>query len=357
MPRFRWILALVLAAGAALLVTYRAEVAMWAMQRALDRNFTADPLAELPDGLHLAVCGAGAPLPAAERSGPCLGVIAGDRLFVVDAGSGGARNLQRMGFSAGRVGAVFLTHFHSDHIDGLGELAMLRWTGGGHDAPLPVYGPAGVEEVVAGFNQAYSLDAGYRTAHHGATVVPPAGAGSRAHPFEAPAPGERITVWEGDGVTVTAFTVPHDPVTPAVGFRFDYAGRSLLISGDTRRSDTVAAAAEGVDLLAHEALAAHLVGLMTRAAERAGQDSVAKITRDILDYHTTPEEAAAIAEQAGAGHLLLYHIVPPLPLPGLDSAFLDGVAEIYAGPVTLSRDGTFVSLPAGSDAIDVTNRL
>ena len=73
-----------------------------------------------------------------------------------------------MGFNAGAVEAVFLTHFHSDHIDGLGELAMLRWTGAAHTAPLPVHGPAGVERVVAGFNEAYALDAGYRTAHHGA---------------------------------------------------------------------------------------------------------------------------------------------------------------------------------------------
>jgi len=269
MPRFRWMLALVVAAGVALLVTYRAEVAMWVMERALDRNFTADPIAELPDGLHLAVCGAGAPLPAAERSGPCLGVIAGDRLFVVDAGSDGARNLQRMGFGAGRVDAVFLTHFHSDHIDGLGELGMLRWTGGNHDAPLPVYGPAGVEQVVTGFNQAYALDAGYRTAHHGAVVAPPGGAGMVAQPFDAPAGSERTTVWEGGGVTVSTFSVPHDPVTPAVGYRFDYADRSLVISGDTRRSDTVTAVSAGVDLLAHEALAAHLVDLMTRAAEGA----------------------------------------------------------------------------------------
>jgi len=283
MPRFRWLLAFVLAAGAALLVTYRAEVATWVMQRAMDRNLAADPIAELTDVLHLAVCGAG--------------------------------------------------------------------------SPLPVYGPAGVEQVVSGFNQAYALDAGYRTAHHGATVAPPGGAGMVAQPFAAPPAGERVTVWQGGGITVSTFPVPHDPVAPAVGYRFDYAGRSLVISGDTRRSDTVTAVADGVDLLAHEALAAHLVGVMTRAAEHAGRDNVATITRDILDYHTTPEEAAAIAAEAGVGHLLLYHIVPPLPLPGLDVAFLEGVAEIFAGPVTLSRDGTFVSLPAGSAAIDVSNRL
>ncbi len=355
--RLKWILVLLVAGGAALLVTFRAEVAMWVMGRTLEQNLARDAVAELPDGLHLAVCGAGAPLPDADRSGPCLAVIAGRRLFVVDAGSGGARNLQRMGFNSGSVEAVFLTHFHSDHIDGLGELAMLRWTGAAHTAPLPVHGPTGVERVVAGFNQAYALDAGYRTAHHGAGVAPPSGAGAAPVTFEVPEDDSRVTVWESGGITVSAFPVPHDPVVPAVGYRFDYAGRSLVISGDTRYHPPLAEHAAGVDLLAHEALAPQLVGLINRAATATGRTGVAKITADILDYHTTPEEAARLAAAADAGHLLLYHVVPPLPLPGLDTAFLEGVAEVYAGGVTLSRDGTFVSLPAGGSAIELGNRL
>ncbi|MAT83436.1 MAG: MBL fold metallo-hydrolase [Gammaproteobacteria bacterium] len=355
--RLKWILVLLVAGGAALLVTFRAEVAMWTMGRVIERNLAQNAVTELPDGLHLAVCGAGAPLADADRSGPCLAVIAGGRLFVVDAGSGGARNLQRMGFNAGAVEAVFLTHFHSDHIDGLGELAMLRWTGAAHTAPLPVHGPAGVERVVAGFNQAYALDAGYRTAHHGAGVAPPAGAGAAAVAFEAPENDARVTVWEGDGITVSAFPVPHDPVAPAVGYRFDYGGRSLVISGDTRYHPPIAEHAAGADLLAHEALAPQLVGLINRAATATGRTGIARITADILDYHTTPEEAARLAAAAGVDHLLLYHIVPPLPLPGLDKAFLEGVAETYGGGVTLSRDGTFVSLPAGGSTIELGNRL
>lgn len=357
MRRIKWLFVLLVAASAALLVTFRAEVAMWAMARAALDAMSTDAVAELPEGLHLAICGAGSPMPDADRSGPCLGIIAGERLFIVDAGSHGARNLQRMGLPAGRIEALMLTHFHSDHVDGLGEMAMMRWTSGGHTEPLPVYGPPGVEQVVDGFNQAYAQDAEYRTAHHGAEVAPPGGSGSSARSFALPQAGNESVIIDDAGLRVSAFAVDHAPVSPAVGYRFDYAGRSLVISGDTRPSDEVLRMAQSVDLLAHEALAAQLVGILNQSAQKAGLRNLAHITQDILDYHTTPEEAADIAHRAGARHLLLYHVVPPLPLPGLAHAFVDGVRDIYSGPVTLSRDGTLVSLPANSADILVSERL
>jgi len=357
MRRLKWTFIVLVAASAALLVTFRAEVATWLMSRAVLDAMSTDVIGELPAGLHLAVCGAGSPLPAVDRSGPCLAVIAGDRLFIVDAGSNGARNMQRMGLPMGRIEGVFLTHYHSDHIDGLGELAMLRWTTCSRSEPLPVHGPPGVADVVAGFNQAYAHDAGYRTAHHTAAVAPPEGQGTAAQPFTMPDPGQETVILEADGVRIMAFAVDHAPVTPAVGYRFDYAGRSLVISGDTTPTNEVVRMADSVDLLAHEALAAQLVGVLNRAASRTGRSNLARITHDILDYHTTPEEAAEVASRAGARHLLLYHIVPPLPIPGLESAFLDGVSDAYTGPVTLSRDGTFVSLPADGRDILVGERL
>jgi ribonuclease Z len=346
----------VLLLAAVALYAARAPIALRVMERVLARNMAADPIAALPDGLHVLLCGAGGPLPDPVRSGPCAAVIAGGTLVVVDAGTGGARNLQRSGFTPGRLDAVFLTHFHSDHIDGLGEMAMLRWTGGAHTEPLLVIGPAGVEEVVAGFDRAYVQDARYRTAHHGPTVAPPSGAGMTAQPFALPALGEAPTVFEKDGLRVEAFAVEHDPVRPAVGYRFEYGGRSLLVSGDTRKSANLEAQARGVDLLVHEALAAQLVGRMHDAALSAGRANIAKITDDILSYHTTPVQAADIANAAGVKHLLFYHVVPPLPLPGLDKVFLEGVSDAYSGGVTLGRDGTFISLPSGSDAVEVSTR-
>jgi ribonuclease Z len=118
-------------------------------------------------------------------------------------------------------------------------------------------------------------------------------------------------------------------------------------------SSPVTTAGTSVDLVVHEALSRELVGVMHEAAVAAGRQSLAKITDDILDYHASPVEAAEIAEAAGAGHLLFYHVVPPLPLPGMASVFLDGVSGAFSGGVTLGRDGTQISLPAGSRDIVV----
>jgi ribonuclease Z len=291
-------------------------------------------------------------MPDPSRSGPCVAVVAGKRLFVVDAGTGGVRNFNLIGLAANDIEAQFLTHFHSDHIDGLGELALQRWIGSDNAAPLPVYGPEGVEHVVTGFDLAYRDDQGYRTAHHGTTVANPVSAGMRARPFETPEYGKEVVVLDDGGVKVTAFKVPHDPAKPAVGYRFDYGGRAVVISGDTAKSPEIARMAQGADLLVHEALSRELVGAMNEAAQETGNASIAKITADILDYHASPVEAAETAQEAGVGHLLYYHIVPPLPVPGLDVVFLDGVSEAFDGGVTLGVDGSSVFLPAGSDAIE-----
>ena len=99
---------------------------------------SADPLAALPDGLHVGLCGAGSPFPDDLRSGPCTAVVAGRRLFIFDAGSSAARNIARMRLNAGQIEALFLPHYHSDHNDGLGELMLQRWIQRTAKAPLPV---------------------------------------------------------------------------------------------------------------------------------------------------------------------------------------------------------------------------
>jgi ribonuclease Z len=352
----RWQVVLGLVALSALVIyVLRGPLALQLMGVALPRMMAADPIGDLPDGLHLTLCGAGSPLPDPKRSGPCVGIVAGGKLFVVDAGSGAARNLNAFGLPAGQVEAVFLTHFHSDHIDGLGELALQRWAGGvAATEPLPLFGPDGVQNIAEGFNQAYQADTRYRVAHHGESVMVPSASGLSARRFATPEPGRPTVVWDRDGVKVTSFRVNHAPIDPAVGYRFDYAGRSVVISGDTIRSPEIERMSEGVDLLVHEALAPQLVGMMAQAASDAGLTKRAKIVNDILDYHASPVDAAESAEVAGVGHLLFYHVVPPLLLPGMDAVFLDGVDDAFAGEFTLGQDGTRVSLPAGSTAIEVS---
>jgi len=343
----------VVVAIAAVLVVwlFRSTIAVRVMSAAVENGLLADPIGDLPDGLHVTLCGAGGPFPDPARSAPCVAIVAGPSLYLVDAGSGAARHLVRVGFQPGQVEAVFLTHFHSDHIDGLGELGVVRWVGGSHRLPLPIYGAEGVSEITRGLNQIYRLDSVYRTAHHGPEVLPPTGSGFRAREFREPAPGESNVVFEKDGLRVTAFKVEHPPIVPAVGYRFDYKGRSVVVSGDTSKSANLERFASGADLLVHEALSPELMGVLQHAAEAAGNEAIAKISVDVLDYHATPVEAAESAQSAGVGHLLYYHIVPPMPIPGLDSIFLGGVNDAYDGPVTLGRDGISFSLPAGSDEI------
>lgn len=344
----------IIAGGAAYM--FRAQIALALMQRTLERNMGTDAIAELPDGLHVGLCGAGAPMPAADRSGPCVVVIAGKRMLVVDAGTGGVRTLARMGLQPGAVERVLLTHFHSDHIDGLGEMMLQRWVGAANSAPLPVHGPAGVDAVVEGFNMAYANDKGYRVAHHGEAIAPPAGFGGAAQPFELDTAGNAIVLNDG-GLTIEAFKVEHAPVEPSVGYRITYKGRVAVISGDTKKSLAVEQRAAGVDLLVHEALSPNLVGLIGDAAAKNGRKNIAKIMHDILDYHTTPEEAAEIAAKAKVKALLLYHIVPPLPLSALEGPFLGNARTIYTGPLYVGRDGDFVTMPAGTTEVIFSNRL
>jgi len=324
------------------------------MEKGLETRMGANIVDTFEDGLHLALCGAGGPMPAPHASGPCVAVVAGKQLFVVDAGTDGLRNMGRMGYPLGNIEAVFLTHFHSDHIDGLGEMATIRWASAANTSPLPVYGPDGVQRVVDGFNTAYSFDAQYRHDHHGDTVAPLSGAGMVARTFAKPEAGELVTLYSNEDLKIEALAVDHSPVEPAVGYRFTYKDRSLLITGDTIKLANIEEFARGVDLLVHEALAPNLVGMMHDAAAKSGNQIMAKITDDILTYHASPVEAAETARDAGVGHLLYYHIVPPLAFPGQDILYLNGAQDIFPD-YTIGQDGVSFYLPSGSKEIIITS--
>ncbi len=330
---------------------FQVEIATALLTRFVAERVGRDITADLPDGLSVALCGTGSPLPDAHRAGPCSVVIAGKRIFVIDAGEGGGRNIALMGIPNGRIEALFLTHFHSDHTDGIGPMMLLRWTGGSATTPLPVHGPQGVEAVIAGYDAAYRTDNGYRTAHHGPKIAPPSGAGATAIPFPVPPPGQAVVVIEEGGLKVTAFQVDHGPVKPAIGYRFDYKGRSIVFSGDTAPSPSLVRNARGADLLVHEALQPKLVKILTEALAAKGLANTAQITRDIINYHTTPEQAADAARAAGVQQLLLNHLVPPLPLRFAYPAFLGNAAQHFRGPITVGEDGMMFILPAGSKAI------
>lgn len=332
---------LVIAAGA----IFREQIGERIFVRAVDKMVARDVIGDLPGGMHVVLCGTGSPLPDPARAGPCSAVIIDGKMFVVDIGGGAVRNMGLMGLNPGATEALLLTHFHSDHIDGMGELLLQRWAGGNRTEPLPVIAPEGVEPIVEGINAAYAADVTYRVAHHGKKVMPPSGAGGKAAPFALPGPGLERVVYDREGIKITAFPVHHIPVIPAVGYRFDYKGRSVVFSGDTSKNDAVEKACNGCDILVHEALNSKMVGIVQSAMKKAGRSGPEKIMADIPDYHTTPVQAAEVAQTAKAKMLVLTHIIPAVPVDYLKSYYLKGVEDIFDGRVVLGKDGILFTLP------------
>ena len=305
-----------------------------------------------PDALRVLLCGTASPIPSARRAEACTAVFAGGRMWIVDTGPGSWRTLALRRVRGEAIGAVFFTHLHSDHIGELGEFNMQTWVAG-RLGPLRVYGPAGVTELVHGFGAAYAADTRFRIAHHGAAFLPPERAAMIPNPVVLDGTNA-VRVLDEDGVVVTAFAVAHDPVKPAFGYRFDYAGRSVVVSGDTAPCPNLVAQARGADVLVHEAQANAVVHIMEGAARDAGEARLAKILGDIPSYHTNPADAAAEAVTAGVKLLVFTHLTPPPDNLLLSRIFLrDATARPPRGLV-VGEDGTLVVLPKGSDAIDVT---
>ncbi len=326
-------------------------VDLWLYRQAATR-IVAPPLPQLakPGELSVLLCGTGSPLPDPKRASACTLIAAGDDLYVVDSGLGSTKNLLLWRVPLNKVAGVFLTHFHSDHIAELGELRLQTWVAG-RKAPLKVYGPPGVEDVVAGFNRAYSHDADYRTAHHGENFLPREDVDLVAVPIAMN--GATAPALNANGLKVTAIRVHHDPVRPAYGYRFDYDGRSITVSGDTAPCPPFARAARGSDVLVHEAQSNVLVAILGDVMAKAGRSRPAKIMHDIPDYHTTPVDAARIANEAGARLLVFTHINPPLPFaPVAERAFLAGVSDVRPEGWILGHDGTLIRLPGHSSAIE-----
>jgi ribonuclease Z len=336
--------AFVLLLGIGFLYLQRGTIALALYQRGMNAAMGAPTMDALGEGLHAAFCGTGSPLADRHRAGPCFAIVANGRLFVFDAGEGAQETLTTMGLSPARVEAVFLTHFHSDHIDGLGALALQHWAAGAAQAPLPLHGTVGVERIANGLNETYSIDSGYRIAHHGEQVVPRSGFGLAAIPFDVPPPNESIVVYDVDGVRVLAFRVDHAPVMEAVGYRIEYQGRSVVVTGDTAQCDCVVRAAQGADLLVSEALQPTMTRMLGQAAADHDQPNVAQIAHDIEDYHVTPRQAAEMAQDANVQALALTHLIPPMPFPLLNGPFLGDAPEAFEGDIWVMRDGDIISI-------------
>ena len=309
------------------------------------------------DALRVLLCGTSSPMPDRAAAKACTLVAAGGQWVLVDIGPEATENLNLWRLPVARIDTVLLTHFHSDHIGELGEFNMQGWAQG-RRTPLQVYGPDGVEQVVDGFNAAYAPDRSYRHAHHDhgkglmplaagemqARVIPPFKAG------EAPA-GRRAVVFEREGLVVTAIEVDHRPVTPALAYRFDYRGRSVVITGDTVYYPPLVAAARGADLMVSEAESHALLEIVAGEIAATGDARLAGVLRDTTNYHLTPVQAAQMANEAGVRELVYTHIAPPLVARPMEIPWLRGVREVRPEGVRLGRDGMLITIPLGGGRI------
>ena len=301
------------------------------------------------NSLTALVCGSRSPLPHPRRAETCILINAGGSYYVIDVGDGSASNLRSYGVNLGKIKAVLLTHLHSDHISDLADIHLGTWVAQSRTKRLDANGPSGVEFVSKGFEDAYKLDFKYRNEHHGDEVAPINIVGFDPHPVDLLNP----VVINENGLKVTAFKVPHDPVKPALGYRFDFKGRSIVISGDTSYSENLITYAKDADVLFHEAQANHILEIMKGVANKAGNPLTAKVLDDITTYHTTPKDAAKVANLANVDHLVFYHLTPSPRNSMMERMFFRGVNKIRKD-WSVADDGTMVVLPLDSDEIKIS---
>jgi ribonuclease Z len=309
------------------------------------------------DALRVAICGSSAPLPSEPRAKACASVFAGGKIYLVDVGPESVENLVLWGVPLARIGGVLLTHFHSDHIGDLGELQLQSWAGG-RPNQLRVFGGPGVERVVNGFNEAYRLDQGYRTTHHTPRIMPPDTWGLEAEVVtldgpETPELSRTGLVLDENGVRITAIEVNHEPIRPAYAYRFDFKGRSVVVTGDLKYHPPLADGARGADILVIEGISRPMVKALQDGATAVERDRQATIMHDIQDYHIDPAEAADLANRAGVKLLAFYHLLPSPDNFLARRLFANDVKRVRQGDWTIADDGSLFTLPAGSSDVRI----
>ena len=269
--------------------------------------------------IEVTLLGTGSPVPDARRAGPATLVRAGGQTFLVDCGRGVLQRLTAVGAGANGLTALLLTHLHSDHIADLGDLIITRWvtTFTPDPAPLSIIGPPGTAEVVEATLKAFGFDIGYRIAHHADLTSPP--------PVEV---HERTdgTVWDHDGVQIAVAPTDHRPVAPTIGFRVEHGGASVVLAGDTVPCESLDTLAAGAGALVHTVIRKELIDAMPMQR-----------IRDICDYHSSVEEAAATAKRAGVGILILTHYVPGIE-PGQEDQWRALAATEFDRQIELGDD-------------------
>jgi len=292
----------------------------------------------LKDGkLHIFLLGSGGPLNNNTRVTSSIAVIGDGEFILFDVGPGTFRNADVMRLPIANLSAIFLTHFHSDHIGDLGEANMLSWVNG-RKKPLEVFGPEGVERVVNGFTLAYELDTEYRIAHHGNDILQPESSKLVSNTILIENINDRQLCFDRNELKIYAFKVDHSPVKPAYGYRIEYKGNIVVITGDTVKTENLVKHSQNADLLFCEAISYEMLNNLIRGANKLKLTRFVKILIDIQNYHMEPITAAELAKEAKAKKLVIIHITPPLTNEFAEKIYIKGVDDIFDGEVILGAD-------------------
>lgn len=238
--------------------------------------------------IKVTLLGTGTPLPIMQRYGASILVQAGSETLLFDAGRGCLQRLHQIKVSYNTIDALFLTHLHSDHIVGIPDLWLTGWLTSERTVPLKVFGPAGTANMIDYLQKAFVYDIKIRIEDDMATEE-----GSILLATEI----QQGVVYDKNGVKVIAFLVDHYPVAPAFGYRIEFNGHSVVLSGDTRYSENLIKYAKGTDLLIHEVAIA--------------PDTLSKSDPKyhILAHHTTPEQAGKVFNEVKPKLAAYSHIV------------------------------------------------
>ena len=279
------------------------------------------------DTIRVTLLGTGNPRPSLERFGPATLVEAGETRLLFDAGRGATIRLFSLDAARGLTGidAVFLSHLHSDHLVGFADLWLTGWIFG-RDRPLPLYGPKGTASFASNLRRAYAFDIGMRRDVD--ERFPAQGVILRARDVR---PG---VVYDAAGLRVTAFAVDHAPVSPAYGYRIDYRGRSVVLSGDTRPSDALVDHAVGADVVIHEVVS-------DQADRRLSQLKDPAATERVIAHHTTPEQAGRIFDRIRPRLAVYSHIVPS---PATIDDLIPQTRRFYDGRLEVGVDGLTIEI-------------
>jgi ribonuclease BN (tRNA processing enzyme) len=267
---------------------------------------------------------AGGPRPRKERSAPAQAIVGGGSIYVIDCGSGVARQMVLAGLQLSQLRNVFITHHHSDHDIDLGPLLQLAWLSG-LTKPVGCWGPPPMRQMIDDYFRYEGYDIRIREADE---HRPPFRPLVRAHEIQRGG-----SVMDDGRMRVTAAKVIHPTIDLALAYRFDAPDRSIVISGDTRPTDSLIRLAKGADVLVHEAMMPDRVRDLVSKLPNSQE-----LARSVLSHHTSAEQAGQVAAAAGVKMLVLSHLVPAEDPTVPDDEWLAAARRHYAGPIVVGHD-------------------